>query len=91
MSDAIHSDDDTDSMRYLTIMIEQMLDQNRAVLEAVTSMQVHVAKIPAIQDDISELKRDMQTVKAAVKATNTDVIGHKKRLNRLETVVYSPA
>ena len=101
MSDKTHPDDysddpadnpsenSTESMRYLTIMIEQVLDQNRAVLEAVADMQASVAHIPLIEVKVDMLSEDMKTVKADVRATNT--AGHEKRLGRLETTIYITA
>jgi DNA anti-recombination protein RmuC len=86
LHEGIHQD-----VQHMGVLYGDMQNDIQKILEVVTSTQVHVAKISAIQDDISELKTDMKTVKAAARDTNTDMSGHEKRLDRLETAVYSPS
>ncbi len=69
---------------YIGILLEEIRDQNKAVLEAVGAMQQHVATIPALHENLSELKADVKTIKAAVTATNADVSGLDGRVARLE-------
>lgn len=69
---------------YLGVLLEEIRDQNRAVLEAVGDMQKNVAKIPGIESDIHELKQDMKIVKAAVTDLSHQVNDHEHRITRLE-------
>lgn len=69
---------------HLSILLEEIKDQNKAVLEAVGEMKSNVAHIPEMQKDISELKSDMKTVKKAVQATNVDLHQLENRVTTLE-------
>ena len=74
--------DPTDN--YLGLLLEEIRDQNKAVLEAVGDMQRNVAKIPAIEQGVTELKQDMKIVKAAVTDLSRQVHDHERRLTQLE-------
>jgi archaellum component FlaC len=76
-------DDLDNDIRGMGVMLEQVLDQNRAVLEAVGDMQPQVADLPK-RDEFEELKQDMQIVKAAVTDTNREVHDLDTRVSRLE-------
>jgi septal ring factor EnvC (AmiA/AmiB activator) len=69
---------------YLGVLLEEIRDQNRAVLEAVGDMQKNVAKLPSIETDIRELKQDMKVVKATVTDLSHQVNDHEHRITRLE-------
>ncbi len=71
--------------KYIGILLEEIRDQNKAVLEAVDDMQKNVAKIPAIEEDVAELKQDVKIVKAAVTDTSKQQGDHEDRISRLET------
>ncbi len=58
------------------VLLEQIVDQNKAVLEAVGDIQRKVADLPT-RAEFNELKQDMKVVKAAVTATNHDLKEHK--------------
>ncbi len=58
------------------VLLEQIVDQNKAVLEAVGDIQRKVADLPT-RAEFNELKQDMKVVKAAVTATNRDLKEHK--------------
>jgi hypothetical protein len=45
---------------YIEILFEEMLDQNKEVLEAVGDMQQNVAKIPRIEETVERLETDMK-------------------------------
>lgn len=70
---------------YVGVLLEEIRDQNRAVLEAVGDMQKKVTQIPGIAADITELKDDMKVVKAAVTDLSQQVADHEHRITRLET------
>jgi hypothetical protein len=63
-------------VNHLSVLMEQVVDQNKAVLEAVGDIRAKVADLPT-RDESNELKRDVKTIKAAVTATNHDLAEHK--------------
>ncbi len=69
---------------YIGVLLEEIRDQNKAVLEAVGDMQKQVAEIPAIKRDIGELKDDMKVVKAAVTDISRQANDYDHRITRLE-------
>lgn len=74
----------TDDINYFSVLLEEIKSQNKIVLEAVSDMQRNVAELPAIKQDISELKQDMKIVKAAVTDLSHQVHDHEHRISRLE-------
>jgi polyhydroxyalkanoate synthesis regulator phasin len=68
---------------YHIILLEEIRDQNKAILEGQKD-QASRADMRRLEQDIAELKDDMQVVKAAVKATNRDVVALDRRVTRLE-------
>jgi hypothetical protein len=69
---------------YVAVMLEQIQDQNKTVLEAVGDMQKHVAKLPHIEESIEELGQDMKVVKAAITDVSHQQSEHEHRISRLE-------
>ncbi len=63
-------------INHLSVLVEHVIDQNRAVLEAVGDIQRKVADLPT-RAAFNELKQDVKTIKAAVTATNRDRMEHK--------------
>jgi hypothetical protein len=61
---------------YQTILLEEIRDQNKAILEGQKG-QASSADVRRLQLDVTELKQDMKVVKAAVTATNSDLKKHK--------------
>ena len=61
---------------YVGLLLEQIRDQNKAVLEAVGDIQRKVADLPT-RAEFNELKQDVKTIKAAVTETNRDLAKHK--------------
>ncbi len=68
------SDED---VNHLSVLMEHVVDQNRAVLEAVGDIQRKVARLDGIERDVAELKQDMKVVKAAVMDVSRDLAEHK--------------
>lgn len=64
-------------VNHLSVLMEHVVDQNRAVLEAVGDMQQKVAMLPTMQQDIAELKQDVRVIKAAVTDLSHDIEKHK--------------
>jgi hypothetical protein len=75
------SDDD---VRYFGVMFEELRDQNKAVLEYVGQMPQVVARLEAIEQDVTELKQDMKVVKAAITDVSRQLADHELRITRLE-------
>ncbi len=71
---------------YVAVLLEEVRDQYKTVLEAVGGMQKNVALIPEMREDISEMKQDIKVLKAALTDTNHQVQDHEVRISRLETV-----
>ncbi len=63
-------------VNHLSVLVEHVIDQNRAVLEAVGDIQRKVADLPT-RAEFNELKQDVKTIKAAVTVTNRDLKEHK--------------
>lgn len=70
---------------YTNLLLEEIRDQNRAVLEAVGDMKEKVKYIPAIREDIASLKSDMTVVKAVIRDISDTVHNHELRIRRFET------
>jgi hypothetical protein len=64
-------------VNHLSVLMEQVVDQNKAVLEAVGDMQQKVALLPTMQQDIAELKQDVKIIKAAVGDLSRNLAEHK--------------
>ncbi len=70
---------------YIGVLLEEIGDQIKAVLEAVGDMQKNVSKIPYIEENVTELKEDMKIVKAAVTDTSKQQNDHERHITQLET------
>ena len=69
---------------YIGVLLEEIRDQNKAVLEAVGDIQRSTADLPEIQADVAELKSDMKIVKAAVTDVSKQQNDHERRITQLE-------
>ena len=58
------------------VLLEQIVDQNKAVLEAVGDIRAKVEDLPT-RDEFHELQRDVKTIKAAVTDLSRDLEQHK--------------
>ncbi len=56
--------------------MERVIDQNKAVLEAVGDIRARVEDLPT-RDEFNELKQDVKTIKAAVTDLSRDLDKHK--------------
>jgi|GEM_PF-1434162 len=54
------------------VLLEQIIHQNQAVLEIVGEMQKQLSDVPK-RDEFIQVKNDIQTIKTAVTATNSDL------------------
>ena len=69
---------------YIGVILEEIRDQNKAVLEAVGDIQKQVAELPTIRKDLGELTDDMKIVKAAVSDQSKQLQDHERRIGNLE-------
>ena len=77
--------DNNSSDNYMGVLLEEIRDQNKAVLEIVGDMKDYVAKIPALLEDVEELKQDVKIIKVAVKDMGKQLKNHERRIVRLES------
>jgi septal ring factor EnvC (AmiA/AmiB activator) len=68
---------------YATILLEDIRDQNKAILEGLREVPKRV-EFNELKQDVAELKQDMKVVKAAVQATNRDLAALDQQVTRLE-------
>ncbi len=80
--------DDEALRRVAELVAEQLTSQLKTAAESIDQIKLQVAKIPAIQQDLHELKNDMKAVKQAIKDTNTDLRELDSRVTELETAAY---
>lgn len=63
-------------INHLSVLMERVIDQNKAVLEAVGDIRARVEDLPT-RDEFNELKQDVKTIKAAVTDLSRDLDKHK--------------
>ena len=68
---------------YMSILLEDIRDQNKAVLEAVGQIQKTVGSL-ATKDELQDVADDIKTIKIAVTETNKDLGLHDIRITALE-------
>jgi hypothetical protein len=73
----------SDDARYFGILLEEIRDQNREVLEAVGGIQAQVRILPT-QAEFEALQQDVKVIKAAVRDVSHQVTDHEHRITRLE-------
>ncbi len=69
---------------YTGHLLEQLLDQNKAILEYVAEVPRMSKKLDVIGDKVEKLEQDMQVVKAAVTDLSNHQANHEQRITRLE-------
>ncbi len=75
-------DEKEGEIRHLSVLVEHVISQNDAVLEAVGDIQGKVKNLPT-REEFNELKDDVKIVKAAVTDLSHQVNKHEKRLTHL--------
>jgi prophage DNA circulation protein len=83
--------DKNDAPDYSGVLLEEMREHFRAVMEAVGDIQRHVQAIPEIRQNTRLLMDDVEAMKAAVRSLSNEVSGlndqvehHEHRIRRLE-------
>ena len=69
---------------HIDVLLEEVRDQNRAVLEAVGQIQQQLNELLPVKSDVAQLTSDMKIVKAAVTDQSLELRDHGSRLTRLE-------
>lgn len=67
----------------LRVLLEQIRDQNKVVLETVDTMRAELALVPK-REEFDELKQDVKVIKAAVTDLSRQVNDHERRISHLE-------
>ena len=73
-------------VNHLSVLMEHVVDQNKAVLEAVGDVQRKVADLPT-RDEFNELRQDVKTIKAAVGDLSRDLANHVRQPSHEGNVV----
>jgi hypothetical protein len=68
---------------YLGVLLEEIRDQNKAVLEAVGGIQQKVDNQPT-RDEFNELKGDVKVIRVAVTDQSNQLRDHESRIGRPE-------
>ncbi len=68
---------------YATILLEEIRDQNKAILEGLREVPKRV-EFNELKQDVAEVKQSVKTIEAAVKATNRDLAALDQRVTGLE-------
>lgn len=72
--------DANDDIRYIGVLLEQILDQNKVILEAVSGIK----DLPT-RDEFDGLKADIKVIKATVTDQSKELAEHEHRITRLES------
>jgi len=70
-------------INHFSVLLEEVMSQNKAILEIVTDTQKKVADLPT-RDEFTELKQDVKVIRAAVTDLSRQVDNHEQRVTRLE-------
>lgn len=70
--------------QYIGVVLEEIRDQNKVVLEAVGDLQTTVRKLDHMETDLKAIKSDIKAIKAAVTDTSKQVQNHERRITKLE-------
>jgi hypothetical protein len=68
---------------YTAVILEEIRDQNKAVLEAVGQMQDQM-KMLATKDELQAVADDVKVIKLAIADTSHDLVDHEQRITALE-------
>jgi len=68
---------------YTDTLLEEIRDQNLAVLEAVGSIREELALVPK-REEFEQLQADVKVIKTAVKDQSADLKRHERQLDKHE-------
>jgi len=71
-------------IRGFGVLYEDIQGDVKKILESITGMKENIARIPAIESDVENIESNIKAVKAALTATNQDILELKQRVSYLE-------
>jgi len=74
----------SENSNYIGLLLEEIRDQNKAILEAFARMRIKVSKLPT-REEFTGLKQDVKTIKTAVTDVSRQQQDHERRITRLES------
>lgn len=74
---------DTD---YTALLLEELRDQNKAILEYVTGVPEMAARLKRLEEQSETMATDMKVMKAALTDTSNQMADHDHRLATVEAV-----
>ena len=69
---------------YTGHILEQVLDEIKAVHELVAEVPKMARKLDRVEQKVDKFEQDMQVVKAAVHDSRRELANHDRRITRLE-------
>lgn len=69
---------------YTGHILEQVLDEIKAVHELVAEVPKMARKLDRVEQDVAELKQGKHAVEAAVRDSSRELANHDRRITRLE-------
>jgi len=73
-----------DTSHYEGALLEEIRDQNKAILEGLQPMPQLVNDVTQLKDDVSDIKTDIKTIKSAVKDQSRVLNNYEKHVTALE-------
>ena len=69
---------------YLGVLLEEIRDQNKALLEAAATQATH-DDINRIEDRLTSIEQDTKVIKAAATDQSKELTDHEHRITQLES------
>lgn len=69
---------------YEGVLLEDIKDQNKAILEGLGALKGVPTKLDKLTEDIAELKSDVKVIKSVVKDQSHMLKDHEERITTLE-------
>lgn len=71
---------------YLAVLLEEVRDQNRLIMENLGTLLGLPAKVDRLEIDMSQVRTDIKIIKGVLIDTNRQVNNHEERISRLEAI-----
>ncbi|MEK7096091.1 MAG: hypothetical protein AAB896_02265 [Patescibacteria group bacterium] len=68
------------------VILEEIRDQNKAIIEGLKGFSGVPAKVDKIAEDVEEIKTDIKAIKPVIKVHSHELKDHEKRITSLEAV-----
>ena len=73
-----------DTSHYEGALLEEIRDQNKAILEGLQPMPQLVQDVHQLKEDVSEIKTDIKVIKSVAKDQSRALKDHEERITTLE-------